>query len=63
MKHQSVKNNFEVWIYDEESGRDEPMRCYARNAAEAKKLGRDYIRAWRLKGAKITKVERIKEEK
>lgn len=47
---------YEVWIYDSESGCDQPMRCKARNKTEARRMGREYIRRWKLVGGTVTKV-------
>ncbi len=47
---------FEVWIYDSESGCDQPMKCGAKNEAEARRIGNEYIRRWSLMGGTITKI-------
>lgn len=48
---------FAVYIYDSESGLEQPMRCHARSYQEARHLGIEYIRSWNLQGAYITKIE------
>lgn len=48
---------FKVWIYDNESGCEQPMKCEAKNEADARRKGNDYIRAWGLVNGAITKVE------
>lgn len=50
---------FEVWIYDSESGCNQPMKCEARSEAEARKKGGEYINAWGLVGAEITEVKEV----
>lgn len=41
---------FDVYIYDRESGTNSPMRCQAKNTAEAKKIADEYIKRWNLVG-------------
>lgn len=48
---------FNVWIYDSESGCEQPMQCEARNEAEARRKGNEYIRVWSLVNGTVTKVE------
>lgn len=36
---------FNVWIYDSESGCEQPMKCEAKNEADACIKGNEYIRA------------------
>lgn len=52
-----MKNRYAVWIYDAESGFDSPMVCSAKSVSEARKLGLEYIKRWKLVGAEIIKVE------
>lgn len=37
---------YEVWIYDDESGCNQPMKCKARSVAEARRAGNEYISSW-----------------
>lgn len=48
---------FNVWIYDSESGCEQPMKCEAKNEADARIKENDYIRAWGLVNGAVTKVE------
>ena len=48
---------FKVWIYDSESGCEQPMICQARNEADARRKGNKYIRMWRLRDGSVTRVE------
>lgn len=48
---------FNVWIYDSESGCEQSMKCETKNEADACRKGNDYIRAWRLVNGAVTKVE------
>lgn len=50
---------FEVWIFDKESGCNQPMKCKARNAADARKIGNEYIWKWNLIGGEITDVREV----
>ena len=52
-----------VWIYDSESGCDQPIKVKANTLVEAKAAGNKYIKMWTLKDAYITKIEEIKEKK
>lgn len=54
---------FDVYIYDRESGTNSPMRCQAKNTAEAKKIADEYINRWNLVDAKITNVQLVAPEK
>lgn len=47
-----------VFIFDEESGCEQPVTVQNGTEADARRLGNQYIRAWNLKGACITKIER-----
>ena len=50
-------------IYDRESGTNSPMRCQAKNTAEAKKIADEYINRWNLVDAEITDVQLVAPEK
>lgn len=50
---------FDVYIYDRESGTNSPMRCQAKNTAEAKKIADEYINRWNLVDAEITDVQLV----
>ena len=54
---------FDVYIYDRESGTNSPMRCQAKNTAEAKKIADEYINHWNLVDAEITDVQLVAPEK
>ena len=54
---------FDVYIYDRESGTNSPMRCQAKNTAEAKKIADEYINRWNLVDAEITDVQLAAPEK
>ena len=54
---------FDVYIYDRESGTNSPMRCQAKNTAEAKKIADEYINRWNLADAEITNIQLIEPEK
>lgn len=47
-----------VFIFDEESGCEQPVTVQNGTEADARRLGNQYIRAWNLKGACITRIER-----
>ena len=47
---------YEVWIYDDESGCNQPMKCKARSVAEARRAGNEYISSWGLVGGMITEI-------
>lgn len=51
---------YEVWIYDSESGCTQPMKCRANSLAEAKRKGYEYIRIWDLRGGEVINVEEVK---
>ena len=53
---------FDVYIY-RESGTNSPMRCQAKNTAEAKKIADEYINRWNLVDAEITDVQLVAPEK
>ena len=50
---------YEVWIFDEESGCEQPMTVDAQNNSQAKMMGNQYIKAWNLRGASITKIKKV----
>ncbi|MCM1102035.1 MAG: hypothetical protein NC398_11695 [Acetatifactor muris] len=50
---------FEVWIYDDESGCNQPMKCRAKNVADARRIGNEYIRKWGLQGGCITDIREV----
>ena len=50
-------------IYDRESGTNSPMRCQAKNTAEAKKIADECINRWNLVDAEITDVQLVAPEK
>lgn len=50
---------YEVWIYDEESGCNQAMKCEARNISEARRVGNRYIKQWCLVGASITEIKEV----
>lgn len=50
---------YEVWIYDEESGCNQPMKCEAKSISEARRIGKRYIEQWRLVGASITEIKEV----
>ena len=50
---------FEVFIYDEESGCCQPIRCKARTSAEAGSIGNNYIAAWNLVGGVVTDIREV----
>lgn len=54
---------FDVYIYDRESGTNSPMRCQAKNTAEAKKIADEYINRWNLVDAEITDVQFVAPKK
>lgn len=54
---------FDVYIYDRESGTNSPMRCQAKNTAEAKKIADEYINRWNLVDVEITDVQLVAPEK
>ena len=54
---------FDVYIYDRESGTNSPMRCQAKNTAEAKKIADEYINRWKLVDAEIIDVQLVAPEK
>jgi len=54
---------FDVYIYDRESGTNSPMRCQAKNTAEAKKIADEYIKRWNLVDADITDIQLVEPEK
>ena len=54
---------FDVYIYDRESGTNSPMRCQAKNTAEAKKISDEYINRWNLVDAEITDVQFVAPKK
>ena len=54
---------FDVYIYDRESGTNSPMRCQAKNTAEAKKIADEHIKRWNLVDAEITDVQLVAPEK
>ena len=45
-----------VFIYDQESGCEQPITIQGGTKADAKRLGNQYIRVWNLKGAHITRI-------
>lgn len=49
---------WKVYIFDEESGCEQPITIQDGTEADARRLGNRYIRAWNLKGAYITRIER-----
>lgn len=49
--------NYEVWIYDSESGCNQPIKCQAKNQAEARTIGNQYISKWGLVGGTITEIK------
>lgn len=49
---------YKVWIYDDESGCEQPIRCKATGEAHARSIGNRYIQMWNLVGGMITKVEK-----
>lgn len=53
------EKQFDVWIFDTESGCDQPARFKAKSEHTARAMARQYIKAWGLKGAEITKIEEI----
>ncbi len=50
---------FKVWIYDEESGCNQPIVCEADSVAGAKACGQWYIKTRGLVGAEITDIAEI----
>lgn len=48
---------FNVWIYDSESGCEQPMQCEAKSESDARRIGNKYIRLWKLVNGIVTKVE------
>ena len=58
----SEKKVYKVWIYDKESGCNQPMTCTASSVQEARAAGNKYINAWNLLGASVTKVELAEKE-
>lgn len=48
---------FNVWIYDSESGCEQPMQCETMNKEEVRRKGNNYIRMWGLANGIVTKVE------
>lgn len=49
---------WKVFIFDEESGCEQAITVQDGTEADARRLGNRYIRAWNLKGACITRIER-----
>ena len=54
-----IMKEFEVFIYDEESGCCQPIRCKARTSAEAGSFGNNYIAAWNLVGGVVTNIREV----
>jgi len=48
---------YDVFIYDDEAGFTQPMRCKATSEHEARRLGERYINAWSLRGGMIVRIE------
>lgn len=59
----NAKYTYDVYIYDSESGTNQPMRCEADSLHEAKEIGNAYIQQWNLQDAEITDVVEIQPEK
>ena len=49
---------WKVYIYDKESGCEQPITVQGGSKADATRLGNKYMRDWNLKGACITKIEK-----
>lgn len=56
-----MEKQFDVYIYDEESGLCQPARFKTGGVSAARQKGENYIRQWNLIGAKITKIEEVEE--
>ena len=46
-----------IYIYDRESGSEQPITMQNGTEDDARTLGNRYIRVWNLKGAFITRIE------
>lgn len=55
------ERQFDVWIFDTESGFSQPARFKAERESTARAMARQYIKAFGLKGAEITKIEEVTE--
>ena len=54
----NIEKRYRVYIDDENSYGDY-MVCTAKNKTEARALGRIYIKQWKLRYAKIVKIEEV----
>lgn len=52
---------YDTWIYDSESGCEQPIRCEAKNERDAIRKGNEYIKAWRLSNGTVTRVKEAEE--
>lgn len=55
------EKHYAVCIYDLDGGSGE-MKCTAKNKTEARRKGREYIKAWKLRGAKIEYIRELDEQ-
>ena len=53
------EKQFDVWIYDAESGCNQPARFKAKKESTARAMAIQYIKAWGLVGAEITNVKEV----
>lgn len=51
--------DYEVYIYDEESGCCQPIVCKARSTIEAGNIGDSYIRSWNLIGGVVVDIREV----
>lgn len=57
VEHRSSIRLWRVFIYDQESCGEQPITIQGGTYADAERLGNQYIRAWKLQGASITRIE------
>lgn len=55
------EKHYAVCIYDLDGGSGE-MKCTAKNKTEARRKGREYIKSWKLRGAKIEYIRELDEQ-
>ena len=50
---------YEVFIYDQESGCCQSIKCEARTSIDAGDIGDSYIKKWNLTGGMITDIREV----
>lgn len=55
------EKHYAVCIYDLDGGSGE-MKCTAKNKTEARRKGLEYIKSWKLRGAKIEYIRELDEQ-